>query len=120
MSDSVDSVTELFGAVTLSSPPDTVYINLYDILIIQKEPILFVGESPNRSYAKAVVLMRGSLDGIWATSLNQDPVSSVSEFFSSLEGLDSPTPGNSSQASMSSLLTVTRQRLLQKSLLCAK
>ncbi|KAJ7106821.1 hypothetical protein C8R43DRAFT_906081, partial [Mycena crocata] len=37
-------------------------------LIELKEPILFVGESPSRSLAVPLAVMRGSWDGIWASS----------------------------------------------------
>ncbi|KAJ6524901.1 hypothetical protein DFH09DRAFT_807843, partial [Mycena vulgaris] len=38
-------------------------------LIDSKEPILFVGESNNRSLPVALAIMRESWDGIWASSL---------------------------------------------------
>ncbi|KAF7364651.1 hypothetical protein MVEN_00334500 [Mycena venus] len=38
-------------------------------LIDSKEPILFVGESENRSLPVALAIMRESWDGIWASSL---------------------------------------------------
>ncbi|KAJ7718305.1 hypothetical protein B0H14DRAFT_635359 [Mycena olivaceomarginata] len=38
-------------------------------LIDSKEPILFVGESKNRSLPVALAIMRESWDGIWASSL---------------------------------------------------
>jgi hypothetical protein len=44
--------------------------DLYRRLIINSEPILFVGESPNRSHTLAFAIMRGSLEGILSTSLN--------------------------------------------------
>jgi hypothetical protein len=43
-------------------------------LIDAKEPILFVGESKNRSLPVALAIMRESWDGIWASSLyKQEP-----------------------------------------------
>jgi hypothetical protein len=44
--------------------------DLYQRLIINSEPILFVGESPNLSHTLAFATMRGSLEGILSTSLN--------------------------------------------------
>jgi hypothetical protein len=44
--------------------------DLYQRLIVNSEPILFVGESPNRSHTLAFATMRGSLEGILSTSLN--------------------------------------------------
>jgi len=46
------------------------YSDLYQRLIINSEPILFVGESPNLSHTLAFATMRGSLEGILSTSLN--------------------------------------------------
>ncbi|KAJ7279775.1 hypothetical protein C8J57DRAFT_1712679 [Mycena rebaudengoi] len=40
-------------------------------LIDSKEPILFVGESKNRSLPVALAIMRESWDGIWASSLDK-------------------------------------------------
>jgi hypothetical protein len=44
--------------------------DLYQRLIVNSEPILFVGESPNLSHTLAFATMRGSLEGILSTSLN--------------------------------------------------
>ncbi|KAJ7659370.1 hypothetical protein B0H17DRAFT_1261507 [Mycena rosella] len=41
-------------------------------LIDSKEPILFVGESMNRSLPVALAIMRESWDGIWASSLYKE------------------------------------------------
>ncbi|KAJ7085577.1 hypothetical protein C8R44DRAFT_821483 [Mycena epipterygia] len=41
-------------------------------LIDSKEPILFVGESKNRSLPVALAIMRESWDGIWASSLYKE------------------------------------------------
>ncbi|KAF7359723.1 hypothetical protein MVEN_00696900 [Mycena venus] len=41
-------------------------------LIDSKEPILFVGESENRSLPVALAIMRESWDGIWASSLHKE------------------------------------------------
>jgi hypothetical protein len=41
-------------------------------LVDSKEPILFVGESENRSLPVALAIMRESWDGIWASSLDKE------------------------------------------------
>jgi len=38
-------------------------------MLDRKQPIVLVGESPTRQHALALAILRGSLDGIWATSL---------------------------------------------------
>ncbi|KAJ7061561.1 hypothetical protein C8F01DRAFT_1286296 [Mycena amicta] len=41
---------------------------IHDVLVKNQEPILFVGESDNRSLPIAIAAMRGSFNGIWASS----------------------------------------------------
>lgn len=42
--------------------------DLYDLLVRQKKPVFFVGEADSRSTALALALLRGSFDGVHASS----------------------------------------------------
>ncbi|KAJ7339242.1 hypothetical protein DFH08DRAFT_938887 [Mycena albidolilacea] len=52
-------------------------------LIDAKEPILFVGESKNRSLPVALAIMRESWDGIWASSLYKQETQKLSALLAS-------------------------------------
>ncbi|KAJ7506956.1 hypothetical protein B0H11DRAFT_187634 [Mycena galericulata] len=54
-------------------------------LINAKEPILFVGESKNRSLPVALAIMRESWDGIWASSLYKEETQKLSALLTSAQ-----------------------------------
>ncbi|KAF7362853.1 hypothetical protein MVEN_00635100 [Mycena venus] len=54
-------------------------------LIDSKEPILFVGESQNRSLPVALAIMRESWDGIWASSLYKEETQRLSALLASAQ-----------------------------------
>ncbi|KAF8209995.1 hypothetical protein K438DRAFT_1753603 [Mycena galopus ATCC 62051] len=55
-------------------------------LIDSKEPILFVGESWNRSLPVALAIMRESWDGIWASSLYEEEIQELPALLLSAQG----------------------------------
>ncbi|KAI0783241.1 hypothetical protein C8Q75DRAFT_784502 [Abortiporus biennis] len=47
-------------------------------------PVFFVGESPSRALPMALATMRGSIDGIWASSLHKVPLRGMNELMTEL------------------------------------
>lgn len=45
---------------------------LFQKLVTEKEPLVFLGESPTRALSIAFAVMRGTLKNIWATRLHAD------------------------------------------------
>ncbi|KAJ6565866.1 hypothetical protein DFH09DRAFT_462626 [Mycena vulgaris] len=75
----MEDITARLARVTVSSPTEDVHITHQQLnhdneawirarLIARKEPLVFIGESHNRSLPVALAIMRGSWDGIWAGS----------------------------------------------------
>jgi len=49
-------------------------------------PLLFVGESPSRALPLALAVMRGSLDGLWATSIDDVEARSIHMLLEEIKG----------------------------------